>query len=178
MVSMRHSYRVSVSWTGNRGEGTSGYRAYDRSHEVAAGPADRAHASPGRGHPPPIAGSSDPAFRGNPDRWNPEQLLTASLAQCHMLWYLHLCAVAGVVVTAYRDDAVATMTEDADGGGRFTEAVLRPHVTVSSPDMIEKANGLHRDAHDKCFIARSVNFPVRHEPVVAAAAGSQPATGS
>ena len=88
-----------------------------------------------------------------------------------MLWYLHLCAVAGVVVTGYCDDAVATMTEDADGGGRFTEVVLRPHVTVSSPDMIEKANGLHRDAHEKCFIARSVNFPVRHEPVVAAGPG-------
>ena len=81
MVSVRHTYRVSVSWTGNRGEGTSGYRAYDRSHEVTAGPADRAHASRGRGHPQPIAGSSDPAFRGDPDRWNPEQLLTTSLAQ-------------------------------------------------------------------------------------------------
>jgi organic hydroperoxide reductase OsmC/OhrA len=89
-----------------------------------------------------------------------------------MLWYLHLCAVAGVVVTGYCDDAVATMTEDADGGGRFTEVVLRPHVTVSSPDMIEKANGLHRDAHEKCFIARSVNFPVRHQPAVTASPGS------
>ena len=89
-----------------------------------------------------------------------------------MLWYLHLCAVAGVVVTGYSDDAVATMTEDADGGGRFTEVVLRPHVTVSTPDMIEKANGLHRDAHEKCFIARAVNFPVRHEPLVTAPADS------
>jgi organic hydroperoxide reductase OsmC/OhrA len=171
-VPRRHSYRVSVSWTGNRGEGTSGYRAYDRSHEVTAGPAGPAPASRGRGRPQPIAGSSDPAFRGEPDRWNPEQLLTASLAQCHMLWYLHLCAVAGVVVTGYADDVVATMTEDADGGGCFTEVVLRPHVTVSSPDMIEKAYGLHRDAHEKCFIARSVNFPVRHEPVVTGPAGS------
>ena len=153
MVSKRHSYRVSVSCTGNRGEGTSGYRAYDRSHEVTAGPADPAPAS--RGRPQPIAGSSDPAFRGDPGRWNPEQLLTASLAQCHMLWYLHLCAVAGVVVTGYSDDAVATMTEDADGGGRFTEVVLRPHVTVSSPDMIEKANGLHRTR------TRSASSPAR-----------------
>jgi organic hydroperoxide reductase OsmC/OhrA len=171
-VSKHHSYRVAVSWTGNRGEGTSGYRAYDRSHEVTAGPAEEAHASRGRGRPEPIAGSSDPAFRGDPERWNPEQLLTASLAQCHMLWYLHLCAVAGVVVTEYADDAVATMTEDADGGGRFTEVVLRPSVTVSSPEMIEKANGLHREAHQMCFIARSVNFPVRHEPVVTAPAGA------
>jgi organic hydroperoxide reductase OsmC/OhrA len=172
MMSKRHSYRVSVSWTGNRGTGTSGYRAYDRTHEVTAESEDEAHGSRGRARPQPIAGSSDPAFRGEPDRWNPEQLLTASLAQCHMLWYLHLCAVAGVVVTEYSDDATAAMTEDADGGGRFTEVVLRPHVTVSSPDMIAKANRIHRDAHEKCFIARSVNFPVRHEPVVKAPAGS------
>ena len=91
-----------------------------------------------------------------------------------MLWYLHLCAAAGVVVTGYSDAAVATMAEDAGGGGRFTEAVLRPHVTVSSPDMIEKANGLHREAHEKCFIARSVNFPVRHEPVVVARPARSP----
>jgi len=172
MVSKCHSYRVAVSWTGNRGEGTSGYRAYDRSHQVTAGPQDEASDSGGRGRPQPIAASSDPAFRGDPERWNPEQLLTAALAQCHMLWYLHLCAVAGVVVTGYCDDAVGTVTQDADGGGRFTEVVLRPRVTVSSPDMIKKASGLHRDAHEKCFIARSVNFPVRHEPVVAASAGS------
>jgi organic hydroperoxide reductase OsmC/OhrA len=151
-----HTYGVAVTWTGNRGSGTSGYRDYSRDHDVTAA---------GR---PLIAASSDPLFRGDPARWNPELELVAALSQCHMLWYLHLCAVAGVVVTGYRDDAVATMTEDADGGGRFTEVVLRPHVTVSSPDMIEKANGLHRDAHEKCFIARSVNFPVRHEPVVAA----------
>jgi organic hydroperoxide reductase OsmC/OhrA len=172
MASKCHRYRAVVTWTGNRGQGTSGYRAYDRSHEVTAGPQDPAHVSAGRGHPQPIAASSDPAFRGDPDRWNPEQLLTAALAQCRMLWYLHLCAAAGVVVTGYRDEAAGTMTEDADGGGRFTEVVLRPRVTVSSPDMIEKAAGLHRDAHEKCFVARSVNFPVRHEPVTVAATGS------
>jgi organic hydroperoxide reductase OsmC/OhrA len=172
MASKCHRYRAVVTWTGNRGQGTSGYRAYDRSHEVTAGPEDPARVSVGRGHPQPIAASSDPAFRGDPDRWNPEQLLTAALAQCHMLWYLHLCAAAGVVVTGYRDEAAGTMTEDADGGGRFTEVVLRPRVTVSSPDMIEEAAGLHRDAHEKCFVARSVNFPVRHEPVTVAATGS------
>jgi organic hydroperoxide reductase OsmC/OhrA len=169
MVSRNHRYHVSVIWTGNRGSGTSGYRAYDRDHEVSASEPDDAHAAAGPHLPQPIAGSSDPAFRGDAGRWNPEQLLTAALSQCHMLAYLHLCAVAGVVVTAYSDDAVATMTEDASGGGRFTEAVLRPRVTVSSPDMIEKATALHRDAHEKCFIASSVGFPVRREPVVAAA---------
>ena len=169
MVSRSHSYHVSVTWTGNRGSGTSGYRAYGREHEVTAGEPGQAEAPAGPGLPPPIAGSSDPAFRGDPARWNPEQLLTAALSQCHMLSYLHVCATAGIVVTRYVDHAVATMTQDDTGGGRFTEAVLRPHVTVSSPADIEKAISLHHDAHEKCFIASSVSFPVRHEPVVVSA---------
>lgn len=148
-----HTYATVVTWTGNQGTGTSGYRDYGRDHELSAqGPAT-------------IAGSSDPAFRGDPSRWNPEQLLVGSLSQCHMLWFLHLCAEAGVVVTAYADNAVGTMTE---GGmsGHFTEVVLRPEVTVASPDMAETAQSLHADAHKACFIANSVNFPVRQEPTV------------
>jgi organic hydroperoxide reductase OsmC/OhrA len=146
-----HRYRVAVDWTGNRGDGTAGYRAYDRSHIVTA---------EGK---PPIPGSSDPAFRGDPSRYNPEELLVASLSACHMLWYLHLCAGAGVTVTAYRDDAEGLMREDADGGGRFVEVVLKPSVTVLTPDMVEAATRLHAEAHRKCFIANSINFPVRHE---------------
>ncbi len=151
-----HSYDVTVTWTGNRGQGTSGYRDYSRDHEVTAD---------GRA---PVAASSDPAFRGDPARWNPELELTAALAQCHMLWYLHLCAVAGVVVTGYADDAHGTMAETADGGGHFTEVVLRPRVTVADATMIEKAASLHREANARCFIANSVNFTLRHEPVIAA----------
>ena len=161
-----HSYRVSVTWTGNRGSGTAGYRAYGRDHDVAVDTADGPASGPA---PAPIAGSADPVFRGDRGRWNPEQLLTAALSQCHMLAYLHLCADAGVVVTSYTDHAVATMTEDASGGGRFTEAILRPRVTVGSPGQVEKAVALHRDASAKCFIANSVSFPVRHEPVVTSA---------
>jgi len=155
-VSRTHSYAISVTWTGNRGTGTSGYRAYDRDHDVTAD------------GPPPIPGSSDPAFRGDPGRWNPELELTAALAQCHMLWYLHLCASNGVTVTAYADDATGTMAEADDGGGHFTEVVLRPRVTVSDASMIETAALLHQQAHAKCFIANSVNFPVRHRPVITA----------
>jgi len=107
-------------------------------------------------------------FDGPGNQWSPEQLLTAALSQCHMLSYLHLCAVAGVVVTEYTDDAYGTMTEATDGGGRFTEVVLRPRVTVTSADMIEAAASLHREARTRCFIANSVNFPVRHEPVTTA----------
>jgi organic hydroperoxide reductase OsmC/OhrA len=149
-----HSYDISVAWTGNRGTGTSGYRAYARDHDVAA---------EGR---PMIAASSEPLFRGDPARWNPELELTAALAQCHMLWYLHLCAAAGIIVTSYTDDARGTMEEAEDGSGRFTEVVLRPQVAVASPDMIDIARRLHKEAHSKCFIANSVNFPVCHEPVI------------
>ena len=165
-VQRMHAYDVLVSWTGNRGTGTSGYREYDRDHDVSAE------------GPPTIAGSSDPAFRGDRGRWNPELELTAALSQCHMLWYLHLCALAGVIVTSYDDDAHGTMTETEDGGGHFTEVVLRPRVTVASEEMIETALSLHKDANAKCFIANSVNFPVRHEPVIAADDGSRPALRS
>jgi organic hydroperoxide reductase OsmC/OhrA len=151
-IQRTHRYQVEVAWTGNRGQGTTGYRAYDRTLEVR-----------GRGKPP-IPGSSDPVFRGDPERWNPEELLVASLSQCHMLSYLHLAAVAGVVVLAYADSAEGTMLERDDGGGRFTEVVLRPVVTVASAEMADKADGLHDRAHELCFIANSVNFPVRHQP--------------
>jgi organic hydroperoxide reductase OsmC/OhrA len=152
----QHRYEVSVCWTGNRGSGTSGYRDYGREHQVSAD---------GR---PPIEASSDPVFRGGPDRWNPELELTAAVSQCHMLWYLHLCAEAGVVVTEYTDDAHGIMAEDADGTGRFVEMVLRPRVTVAAADMTRAAVNLHQDANAKCFIANSLNFPVHHEPVVVA----------
>jgi organic hydroperoxide reductase OsmC/OhrA len=159
-MSRTHRYELTVTWTGDRGEGTSSYRSYSRSHDVTA---------EGRR---PIDGSSDPVFRGDADRWNPEQLLVAALSQCHMLSYLHLCAVAGVVVTEYVDRPLGTMQEFAGSGGRFVEVVLRPQVTVASADMTKRAEALHEDAHRACFIAASVNFPVRHEPTVVVAGPS------
>lgn len=146
-----HSYPVQLTWTGNKGEGTSSYRSYERSHVIAV---------PGK---PPIPGSSDPAFRGDRTRYNPEELLVASLSSCHMLWYLHLCAEAGVVVTRYSDDAVGTMIETPDGGGRFTDVLLRPTVAIVPGGDVERALQLHHRAHELCFIANSVNFPVRCE---------------
>jgi organic hydroperoxide reductase OsmC/OhrA len=152
-----HSYDIRVAWTGAAAGGTTSYRAYDRAHEVTAD------------GPPPLPGTADPHFRGDPARWNPEQLLLTSLAQCHMLSYLAACALAGIVVTAYTDDAHGTMAQTPDGGGHFTEVVLRPRVEVASPDMADTAAKLHEEAHRVCFIANSVNFPVRHEPVVTVA---------
>ncbi|WP_158887080.1 OsmC family protein [Amycolatopsis anabasis] len=150
---MNHEYRLTVEWRGNRGPGTTGVRDFDRAHEIRAD---------GK---PPIPASSDPALRGDATRWNPEELLVAALSECHMLWYLHLAALAGVVVTAYTDNPLGTMAMDSAGGsGRFTRVVLRPVVTLADPAMAAKAGELHEKASAKCFIARSVNFPVEHEP--------------
>ncbi|QEE61722.1 OsmC family peroxiredoxin [Salinibacterium sp. dk2585] len=153
-MNLEHRYAVSVEWTGNRGSGTSHYRAYGRDHIVsAAGKHD-------------IEGSSDRTFHGDANRWNPEEMLLAALSQCHMLSYLHVAAAAGVVVTAYADAAVGTMRQTDDGGGSFTAVTLRPVVTVASAEMVEAASAAHAEAARRCFIASSVNFPVGHEPSI------------
>jgi organic hydroperoxide reductase OsmC/OhrA len=150
---LAHSYAVSVEWLGNHGTGTSGYRQYGREHVVrAVGKHD-------------LEGSSDRAFHGNPERWNPEELLLAALSQCHLLSYLHVAASAGVLVTAYTDDATGEMEQTRDGGGHFVSVTLRPRVTIAAGTP-ELAQALHAEANAKCFIAASVNFPVLHEPTV------------
>ena len=153
---MEHGYELTVTWTGNTGSGTSSYRGYSRAHTVSAAGV------------PEILGSSDRTFHGDAARWNPEQLLLAALSQCHMLSYLHVCVTEGVVVTGYVDHATGTMVSDPDGSGRFTEAVLRPRVAVADEDMLEAATRAHHRANQLCFIANSVSFPVRHEPLVTA----------
>lgn len=155
MASGEHQYRVSIEWTGNQGSGTSGYRDYGRNHEIRA---------EGK---PTIPGSSDPAFRGDPARWNPEDLLVASASACHKLWYLHLCSEAGIVVEAYVDHAVGTMIDTATQGG-FTRIVLHPRVTIRAGGDVALAERLHHAAHEKCYIANSVNFPIECEPVIEA----------
>ncbi|WP_067668457.1 OsmC family protein [Nocardia miyunensis] len=149
-----HHYEVDVTWTGNTGTGTSGYREYERAHDIAA---------LGK---PVIPGTADPAFRGVPERWNPEELLVASLSQCHMLWFLALCAQERIVVTDYTDRPSGTMVETADGGGHFSEVVLRPQVRTAESQHVDRTRILHERAHKMCFIANSVNFEVRCEPVV------------
>ena len=153
-MAKHHHYQSTVRWTGNLGTGTSSYRAYSRNHEIGG---------PGL---PVIPASSDPAFHGDASRYNPEVLLVASLSTCHMLWYLHLCAVNKVVVLEYEDHAEGTMEETADGGGRFLEVTLKPEITVTKESDLETAKKLHHEAHEKCFIANSVNFPVGCEPVI------------
>lgn len=149
----QHHYSVAVRWTGNRGTGTSNYRTYDRSHTISvAGKAD-------------ISASSDTPFLGDSAKHNPEDFLVSALSSCHMLWFLHLCADAAIVVVDYEDYATGVMIQNSDSGGHFTEVVLHPVVTITDASMTEKANALHKKANEKCFIANACNFPVRHEPV-------------
>ena len=155
-----HSYRAVVRWGGDRGGDTFSGQGYDRAHEILA---------EGK---PPVLGSADPAFRGDPARWNPEELLVAALSQCHMLWYLHLAADAHIVVVDYVDEASGTMSEHADGAGEFTSVMLRPTVTIVEASALPTASALHQAAATKCFIARSVNFPVHHAATMRVTGGT------
>ncbi|HEV2165455.1 MAG TPA: OsmC family protein [Thermoplasmata archaeon] len=148
-----HEYRVEVRWTGDRGQGTSSYVAYGREHTIQAA------------SKPVLLGSSDPAFRGDPSRYNPEELLVAALSSCHMLSYLHLCTVHGIRVVGYEDHAEGVMEPRADGTLAFSRVTLHPHVKIASGDRA-KAEALHEDAHKACFIASSVNFPVTHQATI------------
>lgn len=148
-----HKYHTTLQWTGNTGKGTESYRGYERAHRISA------HGKP------EIACSSDPSFRGDRTRYNPEEMFLASLSSCHMLWFLHLSSDAGIIVEEYTDSANGVMLESEDGNGRFKEVILHPHVKVKEEWMLEKVNELHEKAHHLCFIANSCNFPVSHEGV-------------
>lgn len=158
MAQREHHYRVRVQWTGNKGTGTASYQGYGRDHEISA-------PLPGR---PAIPASSDPAFRGDPSRWNPEELFVAAVSSCHKLWYLHLCATAGLVITSYVDDAEGVMVEGGSEPGRFASVTLRPRIALTRAADIDKARALHKDAHARCFIANSIRTPVTVEPAFSA----------
>jgi organic hydroperoxide reductase OsmC/OhrA len=153
-----HSYNTSIVWTGNRGTGTSSYRAYERSYDLSA---------PGK---TTIAGSADATFHGEAAKWNPEEMLQAALSSCHLLSYLHLCADAAITVLTYSDNAEGSMRMNPDGSGQFTSVTLHPVVTIAAGQDIELANALHHRAHELCFIANSVNFPVACEATTTHAA--------
>jgi len=149
-----HVYQIAVEWTGNSGQGTKDYRAYERSHVIR---------SPGK---PDVAGSSDPLFRGDPTKYNPEELLLASLSSCHMLWYLHLAAESKIVVTEYVDCPTAVMVIEPSGSGHFKEATLQPKIIITDSARLVDAEKLHWEAHQKCFIANSCRFPVQIIPSI------------
>ncbi len=149
-----HHYQATIQWTGNKGTGTDHYKNYERDHNIAIA---------GK---PLLLGSSDPAFRGDPSKHNPEDLFLSSLSSCHMLWYLHFCAVNQIIVVDYTDHATGIMQEEADGKGYFTAVTLHPKVVVTDASMVEQALALHQKANAYCFIANSVHFPIVHKPEI------------
>lgn len=153
----QHHYKLKVTWTGNNGTGTDHYTHYERSHTIEVD------------HKIKIEASSDTPFLGDATKHNPEDFFLASLSTCHMLWYLHLCADAGIIVTSYFDQPTGVLTQNQDGGGSFTEVTLHPQVTVKEEHMIPTAIQLHEKANQKCFIANSVNFKIKHEPTCVSA---------
>lgn len=153
-MSRTHQYQIALTWTGNLGQGTSAYNSYERAHELKAD------------QKPLIMGSSDPAFRGDPSKYNPEELFLSSICSCHMLWYLHLCSVNGIVVTKYEDRPIGVMSEEQDGSGRFTNVILKPLVVITDSSKKELARELHSRANTMCFIANSCNFKIAHEPII------------
>lgn len=153
-MSKKHQYTITTKWTGNLGTGTTDYKSYSRNHEIMA---------TGK---PMIPGSSDPSFRGDPSRYNPEDLFVSTIASCHMLWYLHLCTINHITVTSYEDQTKGTMSEAVNGSGQFESVTLHPIITIEEKDKLELATSLHEEAHKFCFIANSVNFPILCEPSI------------
>jgi len=153
-MAKKHTYATKITWTGNTGRGTETYMAYDRDFTMSA-PLKQ-----------DFMGSADPVFRGDPEKYNPEELFIASLSSCHMLWYLHLCADNDILVHDYQDNVTSEMDEFEDGSGKFKFITLHPVITIEDADDIEKAKSLHKDAHQKCFIANTINCKVNIEPEV------------
>lgn len=150
-----HQYQVKVEWTGNQGKGTRSYKAYNRNHRIFS-----------EGKQQEILGSADVSFMGDRERYNLEEMFLSSLSACHMLWYLHLCAVNDVILTYYKDEATGILEETEDGAGRFVEVNLHPKIRISNRNMLEKAMQLHTEANKKCFIANSCNFKIGHKPEI------------
>lgn len=153
-MSKTHHYAMHLVWTGNNGEGTSTYRSYERSYTISIK------------NKPDFFGTSDPVFRGDAAKHNPEELVVMALSSCHLLSYLHLCAINGIVVYEYTDDAAGTLVEDSVRGGFFTEVILNITMTITDISKKERALELHHDANKLCFIANSVNFPIKHNVTI------------
>ncbi|MGJ1283566.1 OsmC family protein [Sphingobacterium spiritivorum] len=153
-MSKQHHYNVTVEWTGNTGQGTKSYTSYSRNHSIRS----ESKAI--------IEASSDPAFRGDPQRYNPEELLLSSVSSCHMLWYLHFCTQHNITVLTYTDQPEGTMLENEDGSGYFTGIILCPQIEIAEEDKVELAKDLHHKANTYCFIANSLNFKVEHDCII------------
>lgn len=151
-MTKEHHYKLTAQWHGNKGTGTSGLKDYDRSHTISINGKPELHLT------------TDNSAVGDKTKLNPEDLLVSAVSSCHMLSYLYVCAIEGVVVMDYLDNATGIMIENDEGGGRFKEITLKPEVIVAEASMIDLANELHHKAHEICYIANSVNFEVKCNP--------------
>jgi organic hydroperoxide reductase OsmC/OhrA len=149
-----HAYASRIVWEGNLGQGTSGYDRYSRTHRVIVD---------GK---PDLLGSADQSFRGERDKHNPEELFLASIAACHMLFYLSLCARQQIAVVAYEDEVTGTLQREPNGGGKFLDITLHPKVTIARAPDRDRARALHATAHRLCFIANSCATPIRHVAII------------
>ncbi len=151
-----HEFNTQIEWTGNTGLGTETYESYERDYTLSSEGKEQ------------ILCSSAAGFRGDTNKYNPEDLFIASLSSCHMLWYLHLCADNGIKVLSYIDATEAKLAVFLNGKGFFQSITLSPKVVVENPEHIQKAIALHQKANKMCFLANSLHFPIKHNPTVTA----------
>lgn len=152
IIMKKHEYQTYLTWTGNQGEGTNKYNSYTRDYTIQIK------------NKVDILGSSDPAFLGDINKHNPEDLLLSSISSCHMLWFLHLASTKGIVVIDYMDSASGVMIENKDGSGYFESVTLNPVVTITDKTRTDETNELHLLSNKYCFISNSLNFKVKHKP--------------
>ena len=145
---MKHLFKAEAKWTSKQEDSTK--RFYIKSHTILIDGKLVLHVSAAK------------AFKGDPELYNPEDLLLSSLVSCHMMSYLYVCSQNGIEVLEYSDNAEATLETYADGSGRFVTVTLNPKATIANPDKIQMALDLHQKANQLCFIANSCNFPILH----------------
>lgn len=151
---MKHLFKAAINWTSKQNPPDSTKRFYSKSHQIKI---------EGK---PVLEVSAAKAFKGDPELYNPEDLLLSSLVSCHMMSYLYVCSQNGIEVLEYSDNAEATLEVSPNGSGRFVAAKLYPKVKILNPEQIQLALDLHQKANELCFIANSCNFPVMHHASV------------
>ena len=154
-MSDNHHFEATVRWPAESTQKLPPDPAFSRNAILG---------SPGHADVP---GSAPTVFGGDATRYNPEELVTLALAHCHMLTYLALAAKKRVAVLAYEDRATVELGKDpVSGKMKLLSAQLRPKVTVARGTDVNEALAMHAKAHEYCFVANSVNFPVANAPEI------------
>ena len=163
-MSDAHAFETHLRWPADPAQALPPAPAFSRNSVLSA---------PGKKE---VAGSAPAVFGGDAARYNPEELLLMALSECHMLTYLAVAAKRNLSILAYEDRATGTLglgTNGIKSGplGKMSmqQVTLRPRVTVAKGTDLAEALAIHERAHANCFIANSVNFPVRHEAQIVAA---------